>query len=167
MLTSAQWGEGGDRLGQRPAERGQRIIDADRNGGMDRAFYQSIAFEALQRLGQHLLGESADVASEMIEPHWTVLQPIEHQERPLVGQPVEHQAGGGSDRRRRHRRDSSGLSGRFPEGNLVTGNCLLSMVSGIDYVLHRNKVSDRYYGVSIWLARFWLLAPPATSGGRS
>lgn len=66
------------------AEWGDLIPDRHRAGLEDLAVDESVAFEAPERAGQHLLSDPRDRSAQLVEPMWSLAQMGEHLERPLV-----------------------------------------------------------------------------------
>ena len=80
-----------DRVEQRVAEVGQRVVDADRDGRRHGAGDQAVALQGAQGLGQHLLADPGQLPGQLGEPQRAVGERRDHQGHPLVGDPVEHQ----------------------------------------------------------------------------
>ncbi len=57
---------------------------------MDFALHEAVALEAAQRLGEHLLRNSADRALQFGITHRSACQDLNNERSPFVGNPVEH-----------------------------------------------------------------------------
>ena len=84
---SLQW------LQQGPPERGERVLDSGRSIRMHFAAHEPIAFQAAQRLRQHFLRDVADLALQRRVTKRTARKNLDDDRRPLIRDPVEHDAG--------------------------------------------------------------------------
>ncbi len=60
---------------------------------MDLALHETVALQAAQRLGQHFLGNAADLALQRGVPHGALGQNLNDQRGPFVRNPIEHESG--------------------------------------------------------------------------
>jgi hypothetical protein len=81
--------QGADCLQQASAERGEPVLDAGRDDGVDGAGHQPVAFQVAKGQRQHPLADPLDLAAQLTEPAGTASEQFHHQERPLVCQPVK------------------------------------------------------------------------------
>ena len=82
-------------LSQRMTERRDRVFDSDGSSREDGPRDKSISLEALERVGQSLVGDTVQPSFDLIEPRRLGTDRDEDQDGPLVRDLVEH----GSDLR--------------------------------------------------------------------
>jgi CheY-like chemotaxis protein len=63
-VVSAELGHGDDRVGDRPSERGQAVLDAYGNLRVDLAGDQAVSLETTEAFGHHLLGDAGKARAE-------------------------------------------------------------------------------------------------------
>jgi len=71
------------------AQRRERVLHARRHDGVHGALDQAVALELAQGHGQHPLADPVHQPLELGEAQRPVLEQRDHQQRPLVGDPVE------------------------------------------------------------------------------
>jgi len=79
-----------DGFAQALTERGEPVVHARWNFGVDAASDQAVSFKLPQRLGQHLLADAANAFQETGKPHFLLaVKSIDHQQRPFVGHALQ------------------------------------------------------------------------------
>ena len=82
------------RLDQRASQLGKGIFYFGRHDRMHCALHQAVALEAAQGLGEHFLGNPADLALKRSVTHSAAGKNLDHEGSPFVSYAVEHQSGG-------------------------------------------------------------------------
>ncbi len=81
------------RLDQCPTEPGQGILHFRRHDRIHFAFDETVTLETAQRLRQHFLRNAADLPLQLGVTHRAAGQNLNHQRRPFVCDPIQHEAG--------------------------------------------------------------------------
>src|SRR5690606_35073792 len=117
-----------ERFAEAVAEIGELVFDSRRDHRVDGALDQTVALHLPQRLGQHLLADTRDLAADLGEAQRSVIgEDFENQHSPLVGNLADHVVdefvhAGIAVRPRLRRRHAHGHS---PNGKYKSFRCLL------------------------------------------
>jgi hypothetical protein len=79
-------------LDEGAAEPGDGVFDLGRNDGMNGALDEAVALEAAQGLGEHFLGDTADLALELGVTFGAVSENLDDERGPFVGDAIEDEA---------------------------------------------------------------------------
>ena len=74
------------------AETGEGVFDLGRHDGVDGAPHEAVALEAAQGLGEHFLGDAADLALEPGVTLGAVGEDLDDERGPFVGDAIEDEA---------------------------------------------------------------------------
>lgn len=81
------------RLGEGVAKGGERVLDPRRHFGKDSPLHEPVSLQLTQGVGQHLLRDAADIATQLAKPAGAAGQCIDDNRRPLVRDERKHTAG--------------------------------------------------------------------------
>lgn len=81
--------QGSQRFNQRPAQARQRVLNARPHPIVSLSQNEAVPLETAERLGQHFLGNAADIPAEFAVTKGPIRQHLDDQCRPFIRDPIE------------------------------------------------------------------------------